>query len=625
MASGKDDRALGLDRAISRRQFVQGSAVALGASFVPWGQAHGFSGSPEMRKAYYPPAKTGMRGMHQGAFETAHALAHDGKHWNSAMDTDEGVFDLVVVGGGISGLSAAYFYLRKHPGARILIIDNHDDFGGHAKRNEFAVDGKTIIGYGGSQSIDTPSSYSPEALALLQDIGIDLAVFYKAFDRGLYEGLGLEGGFWLDKDSFGIDRLVRGNPLYFGSGNESAEANQKFASEITHTDADRADMLKLLNDREDYLAGRTPAQKVAYLRTLSYDDYLQKDVGVGEYVIKLINPLTRSYWGIGTDGISACEGLRLGLPGFSGLGIDLERDDPWYRPEEEDPYIFHFPDGNAGISRLLVRKLIPGVTAGSTMLDVVEAKYDYSVLDLPDNPVRIRLNATVVQVQHNGDLATAQNVTVRYVKNDVAHQLRARYVVWAGFSAMIPYACPEFPQQQAAGFSRLVKVPLLYANVLIRNWQSFARLGVSSINFPGGLFSSASLDFPVNLGGYEFSHSPEEPIVIHMTYVPSMPGQGLDARTQNRLGRHEMLRLRFEDYERAIRSQLGDALGGEALTRPGTFLPLPLIAGRMAMPTSTTICTIHRTGPATMARISRRASRLAGSLSPIPTPKHLPM
>ena len=560
MASEKDDKPLGLRKAISRRQFVQGSAVALGASFVPWAQAQGFSGSPELSKAYYPPAKTGLRGMHVGGFETAHALAHTGKHWNSGVDTAEGMFDLVVVGGGISGLSAAYFYLQKHPAARILIFDNHDDFGGHAKRNEFSIDGKTILGYGGSQSIDTPSSYSPEALALLTAIGIDLDVFYKAFDRKIYKNLGLGGAFWLNKESFGIDRLVRGNPLYNGSGSGSAQVNEKFASDITHTEADKADMLKLLNGQEDYLVGKTPLEKVEYLRTLSYDDYLRRDVGVSEYLVKVINPLTLSYWGIGTDGISACEGLYLDLPGFLGLGVDLERDDPYYEHEEEEPYIFHFPDGNAGITRLLVRKMIPAVNAGNTMADVVEARYDYSVLDLLENPVKIRLSSTVVQVEHNGALETAEDVTVRYVKDDVAHQVRARHVVWAGFSAMIPYVCPEFPKQQAEKFSALVKAPLLYANVLIRNWQSFARLGVSSINFPGGMFSSASLDFPVSLGGYEFSHSPDEPIVVHMTYVPSMPGQGMDARSQNRLGRHEMMRLSFEDYERAIRRQLGDAL-----------------------------------------------------------------
>jgi len=561
MTTKTHDKKLGMHQPISRRQFVQGSAAGLGASFLPWAQAEDFAGSPELSAAYYPPSKTGLRGAHVGSFETAHALAHQGKHWNNAMGTVEGMFDLVVVGAGISGLSAAWFYRKKHPDARILILDNHDDFGGHAKRNEFSIDGETILGYGGSQSIDSPSSYSPEALGLLQDIGIDLDVFYQAFDQSLYRNQGLQGAIWLDKENFGIDRLIRGNPLYYGDASESADANERFAAEITSTEADKADMLKLLNGSEDYLAGKSPAEKVSYLRTLSYDDYLRKHVAVSEHTIKIINPLPKGLWGIGTDGISAREGMNLGLPGFAGLGVNLKRDDPFVAEEHEDPYIFHFPDGNAGITRLLVRQLVPAIASGETMQDVVQAKFDYSVLDRESNPVKIRLSATVVNVSHKGDLESADSVNVRYVKNDVAHQVRAKNVIWAGYSAMIPYACPEFPPQQAEAFSTLVKVPLVYTNVLIRNWQSFAKLGVSNIRFPGGFFGGASLDFPVSLGGYEFSHSPDEPIVVHMTYVPSMPGQGLDARTQNRLGRHKMLSLSFEDYERAIRSQLDAALG----------------------------------------------------------------
>ena len=554
------DKALGLDRPISRRQFCQGSAVAVGSSLLPWAQAAEFQGSPELISPYYPPALTGLRGAHVGSFETAHALAHDGKRWAMGTDTGEGEFDLVVAGGGISGLSAAWFYQKENPRARILVLDNNDDFGGQAKRNEFTIDGNTIIAYGGSQSIDTPSSFSPESMGLLKSLGIDLDVFYQAFDRDFYKSRGLQGAFWLDKKTFSVDRLVKGNPLYHGGSEFSAQEKERFAEEITTQAEDRATLLQLLNGEEDYLAGQSPAEKVAYLRTLSYDDYLRKYIGASDYLIHLINPLTKSYWGIGTDGISAREALFLGLPGFAGLGIDLERDDPHYGLEKEDPYIFHFPDGNAGIARLLIRQLVPGIAAGNTMKDQVLAVYDYAALDQPANQVKIRLNATVVNIEHEGELSESKSVRVRYVKDGLANDVKARHVVYAAYSAMLPYVCPEFPKQQADDFAKLVKVPLLYANVLIRNWQSFAKLGIDRIRYPGGLFGGAVLDFPVSMGDYEFSKSPDDPIVVHMTYVPSDPGKGLDARTQNRLGRHTMLQLSFEDYERAIRSQLGDSL-----------------------------------------------------------------
>jgi spermidine dehydrogenase len=554
------DKELGLDRPISRRQFCQGSAVAVGASLVPWAHASGFSGSPELTSSSYPPALTGLRGAHAGSYETAHALAREGKRWGTGTDTGEGDFDLLVVGGGVSGLSAAWFYRQKHPAARILVIDNHDDFGGHAKRNEFALDGQTIIAYGGSQSIDTPSAYSPQALGLLEGLGIDTKVFYKAFDQEFYSSRGMKGAFWLDKETFSVDRLVKGNPLYYGGYENSSEDINRFAREITTNAEDQETFLRILNGREDYLPDKSPAEKVVYLRTLSYDDYLRRYPGASQYLINLINPLTKGYWGIGTDGLSAREAMSMGLPGFAGLGVDLERDDPYYKPGRDEPYIFHCPDGNAGITRLLVRQLVPGIAPGSTMQDQVTAPFDYSLLDRPENLVKIRLNATVVNVQHQGNLSTARKVAVRYVKDGVAHEVQAKNVVYAAYSAMLPSVCPEFPQEQADQFAKLVKIPLLYTNVLLRNWRAFDELGINRIRYPGGLFGSAVLDFPVSMGGYEFSKSPDDPIVVHMTYVPSDPGKGLDARTQNRLGRHTMMQLGFEDYERAIRKQLGDSL-----------------------------------------------------------------
>jgi spermidine dehydrogenase len=556
-----------MQRRISRRQFCQGTSVALGASLAPWAYASmdsapAFSGSPEITTGYYPPAKTGLRGAHPGSFETAHGLVFQGKQWSSGVDTAEGRYDLVVVGAGISGLSAAWFYQQAMPKARILALDNHDDFGGHAKRNEFVHDGKTWIGYGGSQSIDTPSSYSPEALALLKGVGVETERFYQAFDRELYKKYKLKSSYWLDQEHFGLDRLVRGNPLYHGGGESPAELEQ-FARELTNSETDYRAMLNLLTTDTDFLAGKTTAEKVQYLRTLSYDDYLRKYLELSDYLVNIINPLSRSYWGIGTDGISAREALFLGMPGFAGLGVDLLKDDPYHGLEKDEPYIFHFPDGNAGLARLIVRQLVPGVAPGDTMDDVVRAKFDYAALDRPENWVNIRLNATVVQMLHRGaqsGLKGSDSVDVRYVKNGQAYDVNARQVIFAGYSALLRHISPEFPAAQAEAFTTQVKAPLLYASMLVRNWEAFARLGINSVRFPGGLMNRMELDFPVSIGGYEFARSPADPMILHWVYVPTDPGKGLDARTQNKVGRSRMLSLSFEDYERAMRNQAADAL-----------------------------------------------------------------
>src|SRR5579872_882248 len=154
MSGDTNDRALGMNRRISRRDFLGGVALAVSSSAAARGQSQ--TNSPE----YYPPALTGLRGSHPGSFEVAHSV-RDNTFWKTAPtpeDTGE-VYDLVVVGGGISGLAAAYFFRKHDPNARVLILDNHDDFGGHAKRNEFRVSGRLLISYGGTQSIDEPSGY----------------------------------------------------------------------------------------------------------------------------------------------------------------------------------------------------------------------------------------------------------------------------------------------------------------------------------------------------------------------------------------------------------------------------------------------------------------------------------
>src|SRR6185436_17179051 len=194
---------------ITRRDFLNGAALAIAAGLTPAAQI-------AAQPARYPPALTGLRGQHEGSFEIAHALARQGRKFPVEGLPIEESYDLVVVGGGISGLAAAWFYRRANPSARILILDNHDDFGGHAKRNEFTLNGRRIIGYGGSQSLQSPNSlYSPVAKGLLSDLGVDLSRFQSAFERDLYPSLGLTRGIFFNREAFGRDVLVAGDP---GSG-----------------------------------------------------------------------------------------------------------------------------------------------------------------------------------------------------------------------------------------------------------------------------------------------------------------------------------------------------------------------------------------------------------------------
>ena len=553
------DRDLGMDRPITRRDFLNGVGLALTGSLAyPWFEALGQPAAfaPEKAPGYYPPAKMGLRGSHDGSWEVAHAL-RDGKTWHTAtVDPDE-VYDLVVVGGGISGLSAAYFFRKAAgPNARILVLENHDDFGGHAKRNEFRHADRLLIGYGGTQSIDGPAHYSAVATALLVELGIDVQKFYKAFDRNLYDSLGLRQGVFFDRETFGVDRLVVEDKTGERDRDEKAR-RRAFAAKAPFTEKARHDFLRLHEEAVDYLPGLSADEKRARLKRISYADFLRDYARVDPQVIAYFQQRPHGEAGVGIDAISALESL--GFPGFQGMGLTGRRGEPGQQGGG-DPYIFHFPDGNASIARLLVRSLIPGVAPGNTMEDVVTARFDYARLDEADSPIRIRLNSTAVKVRHRGTPENSREVAVIYVRGGADRQVRARRCVLACYHSIIPLLCPELPERQRVALAAGVKVPLVYANILIRDWTSFQRLGISQIYGPTAYFSSIDLDFPVTLGEYRNPRTPTEPMVLHLQRVPCKPG--LPKRSQNKVGRFELLATTFEMFERQIREQLGRALSG---------------------------------------------------------------
>jgi spermidine dehydrogenase len=551
--SERKDRRLGMGCPITRRDFLNGVAIGAGglmASDPMLAALLAQESAPEKAPGYYPPALTGMRGNHDGTFTYAHQL-RDGKHWDAAgaaVKTGE-AYDLVVVGGGISGLAAAHFY-RQSVGksARILILDNHDDFGGHAKRNEFQAGGRMLLSYGGTQSIESPGSYSAAAKGLLADIGIQTERFYKAYDQNLYSSLGTAAFF--DKETFGADRLVTGM---------NAKPWAEFLAQAPLSDIVRRDIARVYTEKANYLPGLSQEQKLAKLGKISYADYLVKHCKLVPEALPFFQTFTHDLFCVGIDAVSARACYEAGddygsftYAGFDGLGLPAL--------EKEEPYIFHFPDGNASVARLLVRALIPDALPGGTMDDVVTARADYSKLDEEKSAVRIRLNSTVVHVQHATDGKAGKDVEIAYARGGKLVSVQARKCVLACYNGMIPYICPELPEKQKEALSYLVKAPLVYTHVALRNWTSFHKLGVHHIVAPGAYHTYTALDFPVSLGTYKFPSDPQEPVVLFMLRTPCRPG--LSPRDQHRAGRMELLQTPFETFERNIRDQLTKMLGG---------------------------------------------------------------
>jgi spermidine dehydrogenase len=572
------DRDLGMERSITRRDFLNGVAIGIGGAMgadllqhVPGIDVllHA-AGLAQDAPGFYPPALTGMRGSHEGSYETSHAL-RDGRFLQPAgqpVETGES-YDLIVVGGGISGLAAAYFYrARTNRSARILILDNHDDFGGHAKRNEFRPGGTLWIANGGTQSIESPFPYSGEAHALMSAIGIEPQRLAeqagRAADRSVFNGL--QGSYFFDKETFGVDRLVVGSPGG-GRGRGRGAGGVTWADFLARTPLTpqvQEDIARLETATVDYMPGLSSDRKKDRLSRISYKDFLLQYVKVDAGVIPFYQVRTHGLYGIGIDAVGALECWAYHYPGFDGMNLDPKatgrmsftaRGDATPKP----PYNFHFPDGNASVARLLVRALVPDALPGTTAEDSVLARVDYSKLDRAAAPVRIRLTSTAVRVRHSGPAASAREVDVTYVRDRKMYSVRGKGVVLACWNMMIPYLCPELPAAQKEALKYGVKVPLVYTSVSLKNWSAFKKLGINGASTPGMYHTGVRLEVPTVIGGYDPTpKSPDDPILVRMTRTPCKPG--LPAREQQRAGHVDLLTTTFQTFERRIRDQLARVL-----------------------------------------------------------------
>lgn len=551
----KRDLELGMDRPISRRDFLNG--VALGVGGIAAAQL-GLGGAARAAEtAAYPPALGQLRGHSETAMTVAHAL-RDGTFWSSAgaPEASGEHYDLVVVGGGISGLAAAHLF-QKHQGGRVLILENNDDFGGHARRNEFTTsDGKTVIGYGGSQSLQTPSYFSDLVNEVLGDIGIDVKRFEEFYDSAWIESRGLGDAVFFSKENFGADRLVI-----------EAESAADWVSETPLGDKAKADLIELLDAPRDYLPGKTRAEKFAILAQTTYADFLTTICGYDPELVTYFQNSTHEYFGMGIDGTTALDAWGNWNPGFDGMDLGdapYKTMSPSGRLVKTDPddYIYHFPDGNAGVARALVRKLIPDALPGTSMEELVNARLDYAKLDVAGASTRLRLGATVVKVAHDGAPETADSVTVTYAEGGTLKTVSAGKVVLACWHRVIPYLTDEIAPEQVAALNDQIKVPLIYTNVLLRNWRAFAELGISGFEMPNSFWLGASIDMPVSVGDYKFAQTPDDPVLLHVAKIAVTGEPGVSPREQAQQGRQMLTTLSFADLEREVRDMLSRALAG---------------------------------------------------------------
>jgi spermidine dehydrogenase len=540
---------------ITRRDFINGSLMAAGSTMLPF-EANTQAAMAALSPSYYPPSRTGLRGSHPGSNDVAHSRAWNGKSdWGPTTKLTE-TYDLVVVGGGISGLAAAYFYQQKHgTNKKILILDNHDDFGGHAKRNEHTIDGDTRISYGGSQTLVDPRRADKIVLSLLEDIGVDVPRFKTAYDIDFFKRNDLGSVTYFNKDVFGEDKVVQhpycNYPNYIEGIQGAKISNEEAVRQAPLSDIGREQLLRVLNGGMHTLD--VPKEELRdYVRSHSYFDYLKDTLGVDDPGVLRMARHSGLDWGsTGTELMSIAAASRCGALGFAPKAVY----------DEDNPYIHHFPDGNAGIARALVKKLVPNVAKGNNAEELVLARFNYAELDKSSNVVRIRLNSTAVNVEHTGNDGpeNSSDVSVNYITDGKSYRVQAKSVVMACYNMIIPHIVTGLPQEQSAALRLQGKSPLQYTTVGLKNWRAMKESGIGMAMSPGNMHQAVLMDFPVSMGGYEYTKTPDDPCVIQLICCP-YGTVGAPRLQQVREARARMLSLRFEDYEKEIRSHLGGML-----------------------------------------------------------------
>lgn len=554
----RGDDLLGMTCPISRRDFVNGALTGAGAALVagckpPFQPANAGAFSPS------GSAWTGFGGLGDYAWangnteavmNAAHALRDGAYDERSTVSIEE--VDAVVVGGGFSGLTSAYELKRTlKPGQTILILENHAMPGGEAKENMFEVDGHHLVAPQGSNGSILPQGRDWK--------GTRVEIAAKYWDEfGLPKSYDLEqlaGGaerYNLPHDHFGpmLDEKPYSVGYFFGDkGWVKNPAAAKFKN--THWSADdQVQMDDFFNGRRNVLAGIKDVDR--WLDSMTYAQLLRK-AGYGEVVERWVTPaFACGQFGVAADAVSAAAVSLLGFPlteppAPAGLSGDDVKD-------------ISFPGGNAAILRAMLRRTIPGSLPGPENLDtIVAGNLDFAALDRPGQAVRLKLNSTVVRVEHDGDPSTAGSVLVTYVNGGKQHRVRAKTAIMAIGGWVCRRVVRDLSRAHADAYAKMNYGPELTVNVAVRNWRFFDKLGISAARWFEGLGWHVVVRRNMVLHPGQAALTPDSPIVLTF-YIPFLyPGEAPEV--QGSLARQKILSTPYVDFERQIREQMTAMFG----------------------------------------------------------------
>lgn len=563
---------------ITRRDFVGGtligSGVALLAAKAPGAlAASGANAAPSYKLGRTIPLPlndldkswTGYGGV--GDYATANGNTHavvNAAHTlrngdfedrvSSAKDTGE-TYDLVVVGAGFSGCTAAFTFLKEKPDARVLILDNHDMFGGEARQNEFEVDGYKLWAPQGSTGAVWP-------LAAAKRVGM----FSPIWDE-----LGLPQEFEWQESKQSTLKIPVDNytPMHvawevtdlgwYHKGHPMAVNpwSNRF-KEVPIDDKTRNDLIWMETyrqppDREDW---------AEWLDSMTYEEFLVNEMGIDNpKITEYLAPFGAAMgMGLGPDVISAYQAQNFLQPGviqyarYAGLG------DP-----TDYMILAQWPGGNTGTLRHIVQKLSPDIFGKtSTLNEVLSNPIDKTVIDEPGRPVRMRLGSLVVRVEHEGSAGRAKSVNVTYLKDDKMYEVKARRVVMAGQQHVNKRVVADLPPTYREAMDQFMHAPMMMVNVALRNWKFLDKLGVASVRwFDDDLGWFTTLRRQMILDGDEpMPLEPDKPTVL--TMYNSFCQLGVPVAQQCVNGRMMMFGMTYADIEKKVRDQFTDmfAAGG---------------------------------------------------------------
>ena len=576
-----NDERLGLDQPITRRDFLNASLLGAGGALLAAhtprellaaqkAQAPGTPGALDDWSGY---GGVGDYAASPGNTPEVVRVSHDIRDGrfdqtsNEVIDLKES-FDVVIVGGGFAGLGAAYYLKRTGRGReKCLILDQHPIFGGVAKANEFVVNGQRLIGPQGSNDMMPPTATPVPPEKWLENARVTAASIYAElkipprFEFQQWDGR--LGDLRFGRDNFG--------PMFWSEREASVGYffEQKMAPKMVPRMVPKMVKDMWSNDlgeaplpeqvRRDLLRWRTTTEKPyegadydRWLDALTYKDYLEKVLKLDPAVTAYVNPILAAACGFGADVSSAWNALRIGLPAVN-----------VYQPQQTSSRaeLQSFPGGNAAIIRHLVKSLIPAAISGRDEFgEVQNGRVNFAALDRAGQPFRLRLNATVVKVEHAGAASNADDVLVTYVKEGKAYRLKARGVVMASGGWINRYVVRDLPAAHQQAYAQFHHAPMLVANVALTNWRFMHKPGVTACRWFGDDFGFfCNIRRPMLVGNYRPPLDPDRPTVLTF-YVPfARPGKS--ALQQGAIGRRELLSTSFREYERKIRTRMVKMFG----------------------------------------------------------------